>query len=226
MNIVQISWTLLFLLSSPLISSHIVLTPHLEAMSFDLKKFFSICNSIAVITAALFYLLLADRWGCVCGSVSNYYSWEFTVMPIHRFNYVTINASEFNDEPPGWLAWEWDQWGWYDIKLLTAAEEGPKDGMHLSPRVYAAPLSGGFVPLSAGYGLLSGLEGGCGQLQYETPAACHLIFTEQNAGLVVWPDSYARLLVLAGLLAQKGLVPYQLLWPPMPGDFPYIGSSR
>jgi len=30
-------------------------------MSFDLKKFFSICNSIAVITAALFYLLLADR---------------------------------------------------------------------------------------------------------------------------------------------------------------------
>ena len=45
----------------PLISSHIVLTPHLEAMSFDLKKFFSICNSIAVITAALFYLLLADR---------------------------------------------------------------------------------------------------------------------------------------------------------------------
>lgn len=84
----------------PLISSHIVLTPHLEAMSFDLKKFFSICNSIAVITAALFYLLLADRWGCVCGSVSNYYSWEFTVMPIHRFNYVTINASEFNDEPP------------------------------------------------------------------------------------------------------------------------------
>ena len=43
------------------ISSHPVLTPHLEAMSFDLKKFFSICNSIAVITAALFYLLLADR---------------------------------------------------------------------------------------------------------------------------------------------------------------------
>ena len=36
----------------------------------------------------------------MCGSVSNYYSWEFTVMPIHRFNYVTINASEFNDEPP------------------------------------------------------------------------------------------------------------------------------
>ena len=57
--------------------------------------------------------------------------------------------------------------------------------MHLSPSVYAAPLSGGFVPLSAGYGLLSGLEGGCSQLQYETPAACHLIFTEQNADLVV-----------------------------------------
>ena len=54
--------------------------------------------------------------------------------------------------------------------------------MHPSPHIYAAPLSGGFVPLSAGCGLLSGLGGGCGQLQYETPAACHVICTEQKAG--------------------------------------------
>ena len=53
--------------------------------------------------------------------------------------------------------------------------------MHPSPHIYAAPLSGGFVPLSAGYGLLSGLGGGCSQLQYETPAAYHLICTEKNA---------------------------------------------
>ena len=58
--------------------------------------------------------------------------------------------------------------------------------MHPSPHISGmsgAPLSGGFVPLSAGCGLLSELGGGCGQLQYETPAACHVICTEQKAGL-------------------------------------------
>ena len=37
------------------------LTPHLETMSFDFDKFFSLLHAVGGITAILFYMLLTDR---------------------------------------------------------------------------------------------------------------------------------------------------------------------
>lgn len=44
-----------------IINIYLALTPHLEAMSFDLDKFFSILHGVGGVSAVLFFMLLCDR---------------------------------------------------------------------------------------------------------------------------------------------------------------------